>query len=55
MKTTIEAKGKGHFEVEFTDGKNGISAYDITLEDLMKAIMNQIPYRAPKSISWVED
>lgn len=55
MKTTVEAKGKGHFEVEYTDGKCGNAFYDCTLEDVMKSIMNQIPYRTPKSISWVED
>ena len=55
MKTTVEAKGKGHFEVEYTDGKCGNAFYDCTLEEVMKSIMNQIPYRTPKSISWVED
>ena len=54
-KTTVEAIGKGHFEVEFTDGKCGVAFYDVTLAQVMKNILNQIPYREPKSISWVED
>ena len=55
-KTTVEANGKGHFEVEFTDGLCGI-AFHCSLEQVMFSIMNQPEEirRIPKSISWVED
>lgn len=52
-KTTIEVKGKGHFEVEFTDGMNGISIYEKTLAEVI-ALLAQVN-RDVKAISWVED
>lgn len=55
MKITVEANGKGHWEVEYTDGHAGTGFYDKSLGQVMSMIVNQIPYREPKSISWIED
>ena len=53
MKITVEAKGKGHFEVEFMDGLQGVSFYEKTLAEVI-ALLNYVD-REVKSISWVED
>lgn len=55
MKTTVEAIGKGHFEVEYMDGLAGTGFYDSTLAQVISAISRQVPYREPKSISWVTE
>ena len=54
-RTTVVAAGKGHWEVDFVDGFCVIGFYDKTLGEVMKNIANQIPYREPKSITWVEE
>lgn len=54
-KITIEAQGRGHWEVEYVDGHAGTAFYDKPLAQVMSAVMSQVPYREPKSISWVED
>ena len=53
--TTVEANGKGHFEVEYTDGLSGNAFYTTNLGQVMNFVSKQTPYREPKSISWVED
>jgi hypothetical protein len=55
IKTTVEKKENGHFEVSFFDGLSDVAFYDASLAQLMKSIINQVPYREPKSISWVDD
>ena len=55
MKTTVEAIGKGHFEVEYMDGLAGTGFYDSTLAQVISAISRQVLYREPKSISWVTE
>lgn len=50
----VEAKGKGHFEVSFMDGLNDVAFYT-TLAQVMNLVSRQVPYREPKSITWVED
>lgn len=52
-KTTIEMNGKGHWEVEYTDGNVGNAFYDMSLNDLI--IMLSRVNRDIKSISWVEE
>ena len=53
-KTTVEAKGKGHFEVSFKDGLNDV-AFHTSLAQVMWCVVRQNPYREPVSISWVQD
>lgn len=53
-KITVEAQGKGHFEVEYEDGLVG-SAFYCSLEMVIISLSKQTPHRIPKSISWVED
>lgn len=49
----LEAKGKGHFEVQFEDGMTGIAAYEKSLDELVKLLATLD--RKAKTIEWVED
>ena len=50
--TTVEAHGTGYFVVSFIDGLNDL-AFHCSLAQVMQNVVNQVPYREPKSISWV--
>jgi hypothetical protein len=53
-KVTLEANGKGHFEVEFMDGLCGVGLYDKTLAEAIETL-SRISDREVKSITWIPD